>query len=124
MPKERGYLNQLESPRETLANTAACFAVERTKFDAIGGFDADNLPVDLNDIDLCLRVAERGWTNIWTPDAIMFHAQSASRGNEKDPFHIYRQERAYFMQRWAETIRDDPYFHPGLSLFSQQPALG
>jgi GT2 family glycosyltransferase len=121
--REHGYMNQLESPRETLANTAACIAVAREKFDAIGGFDADNLPVDLNDIDFCLRIAERGWQNLWTPEAIMIHAQSATRGIDKDPFNLYRQERTYFMHRWVEAIRDDRFFHPGLSLFSQQPVL-
>lgn len=120
---DNGYLNQLESAREVLAVTAACIAVEREKFDAVGGFDAENLPVDLNDIDLCLRIAERGWTNMWTPEAVMIHAQSGSRGIDRDPFELYRKERTYFAQRWAEAIRDDPYFHPALSLFSQRPEL-
>jgi len=78
---------------------------------------------DLNDIDLCLRIGERGWTNIWTPEAVLVHLQSASRGIEADPFATYRQERTYFVKRWAEFIRDDPYFHPGLSLFAHDVAL-
>ena len=121
---EAGYLRQLETPRESEAVTAACVAIERTKFEAIGGFDAENLPVDLNDIDLCLRIAERGWTNLHTPEAVLIHVQSASRGMERNPFDQYRKERGYFVGRWSEIIRDDPYFHPGLSLFTQQPELG
>jgi hypothetical protein len=53
--------------------TAACIAIGREKFEAVGGFDAENLPVDLNDMDLCLRVSEHGWTNLWTPDAVLVH---------------------------------------------------
>jgi GT2 family glycosyltransferase len=121
---ETGYLRQLETPREATAVTAACITVERSKFDAAGGFDAKNLPVDLNDMDLCLRVAERGWTNLCTPEAVLTHVQSASRGMERDPFDQYRKERGYFIGRWSEVIRDDAYFHPGLSLFTQQPELG
>ena len=123
-PDEPGYLHQIEVARETTAVTAACIAMERTKFETVGGFDAENLPVDLNDMDLCLRLAERGWTNIWIPDAVLTHRQSASRGIDRDPFDQYRQERSYFVTRWAETIRDDPYFHPALTLFSQEPSLG
>jgi O-antigen biosynthesis protein len=124
LPKDHlGYHNRLTVPHEVAAVTGACIAIERSKFEAVGGFDAENLPVDLNDIDLCLRVGERGWTNIWTPEAVLVHLQSASRGIEADPFATYRQERTYFVKRWAEFIRDDPYFHPGLSLFAHNVAL-
>lgn len=118
-----GYLQQIMTTREMAAVTGACIAVDRRKFEAVGGFDASNLPVDLNDIDFCLRIAERGWTNVWAADAVLVHVQSASRGIERNPFDQYRQERAYFVNRWAEAIRDDPYFHPGFSLSAHRPAL-
>lgn len=118
-----GYLQQIMTTREMAAVTGACIAVDRSKFEAVGGFDASNLPVDLNDIDFCLRIAERGWTNVWAADAVLIHVQSASRGIERNPFDQYRQERAFFVNRWAEAIRDDPYFHPGFSLSAHRPAL-
>jgi O-antigen biosynthesis protein len=121
---EQGYLHQLEAPRELYAVTAACIAIGRSKFEAVGGFDGENLPSDLNDIDLCLRVRESGLTNLCTPEARVIHVQSASRGTGKNAFERYRQEREYFASRWIEAIRDDPYFHPAFSLFSQRPALG
>lgn len=119
----RGYLDQLIAPREVAAVTAACVVIERSKFETVGGFDADNLPVDLNDIDLCLRLAERGWTNLWTPEATLIHLQSATRGIDADPYVLYQKEREYFVQRWAEVIRDDPFFHPALSLYAHKVAL-
>jgi O-antigen biosynthesis protein len=124
LPRDhRGYLAQLTVPHEVAAVTGACIAVERSKYEAVGGFDAKNLPVDLNDIDFCLRIAERGWTNIWTPEATLIHHQSATRGIDPDPFELYRKERAYFVQRWSHVIRDDPYFHPALSLHAHDLAL-
>jgi GT2 family glycosyltransferase len=124
LSKDHGdYLAKLTVPREVSAVTAACIAVERLKFEVVGGFDADNLPINLNDIDLCLRMIERGWTNIWTPEATLIHHQSATRGIDRDPFALDRKERAYFEPRWSEAIRDDPYFHPGLSLFCHDIAL-
>ena len=121
--RETGYLRQAANSREMAAVTGACIAIERNKFEAVGGFDAENLPVDLNDIDLCLRVAERGWTNVWAADAVLTHVQSASRGIERNPFDQYQQERRYFVSRWVEAIRDDPYFHPAFSLSAHRPAL-
>jgi GT2 family glycosyltransferase len=124
MPADhRGYLGRLTVAHEVGAVTAACIAVERYKFEAVGGFDAENLPVDLNDMDLCLRISERGWASLWTPESVLIHLQSATRGIDPDPFVLYRQERTYFVRRWAEKIRDDPYFHPALSLFAHEVAL-
>jgi GT2 family glycosyltransferase len=119
----RGYLAQLTAPRPITAVTGACMAIERSKFEKVGGFDARNLPVDLNDIDFCLRITENGWTNIWTPEATLIHHQSATRGIDSDPFELYRKERAYFVKRWSHVIRDDPYFHPGLSLYAHDVGL-
>ena len=118
-----GYLAQLTVPHEVSAVTGACMAVARTKFEAVGGFDSENLAIDLNDIDFCLRIAERGWTNVWTPEATLTHHQSATRGIDRDPFALYRKERAYFVERWSHVIRDDPYFHPALSLYAHDVAL-
>ena len=55
------WLDRSDHLHEVSAVTAACMAVERHKFVAVGGFDSVNLPVELNDIDLCLRLAERHW---------------------------------------------------------------
>ena len=54
--REMGYLQQAKNAREMAAVTGACIAIDRSKFEAVGGFDAENLPIDLNDIDLCLRL--------------------------------------------------------------------
>jgi O-antigen biosynthesis protein len=118
-----GYLDALAVPHEVTAVTGACMAIERTKFEAVGGFDAENLPVELNDIDLCLRVAERGWSVLWTPESVLCHREFGSRDIGPDPTKTYSKERLYFRERWQHIIRDDPHFHPGLSLFAFEPVL-
>jgi GT2 family glycosyltransferase len=118
-----GYMGQLLVAREVSAVTGACIAVERSKFEAVGGFDAENLPVDLNDIDLCLKISKKGWTTVWTPESTLYHLQSASRGFQHKPTVVYRKEREFFLRQWPDAIRDDPSFHPALSLYSHEPAL-
>jgi GT2 family glycosyltransferase len=119
------WLDRTASLRETSGVTAACMAVERRKFLEVGGFDAENLPIEFNDVDLCLRLAERGWSACYTPYVQLVHKESATRGNAAvRPLNVYARERGYFRRRWRETIRDDPYFHPGLSLYARHPALG
>ncbi len=118
-----GYLSRLRNVHEVSAVTGACIAVEAAKFRAVNGFDAVNLPVELNDIDLCLRLKAAGWGTIMCPDSVLIHHQSASRGFSLRPFERYGRERSYFRARWRDVIRDDPFFHPALSLFSTEPAL-
>jgi O-antigen biosynthesis protein len=121
--KTRGYLDALSVPHEVTVVTGACMAIERAKFEAVGGFDAENLPVELNDIDLCLRVAERGWSVLWTPESVLCHHEYGSRDIGRDSSRTYSKERLYFRERWQHIIRDDPHFHPGLSLFAFEPVL-
>jgi GT2 family glycosyltransferase len=121
---EPGWLGRNRILHEASAVTGACLAVERAKFVAVGGFDAVHLPVEFNDIDLCLRLEELGFATLWTPFARVVHLESASR--RKATFRrldTHAAERAYFRQRWADRLRDDPYFHPGLSLVSLSAAL-
>src|ERR1700730_7890662 len=121
---EQGWLGRNRIPHEASAVTGACLAVERAKFVAVGGFDAVHLPVELGDIDLCLRLDELGFATLWTPFARLVHFESATRG--KATFRrlaTHAAERAYFRQRWADRLRDDPFFHPGLSLVSLSAAL-
>ena len=112
-------------PHETSAVTAACLMVEKSKFMAVGGFDSVRLPIDLNDVDLCLRLGERGWRTLCDARVELIHHESASRGGGGLRLQrVYQQERSYFLERWREVIRDDPHFNPALSLYAYDPQLG
>lgn len=118
-----GWTRRNLVPHEVSAVTAACLMVERQKFDAVGGFDAAHLPVEFNDVDLCLRLSEKGWRTICNSQAQLLHHQSASRGAPLRLLRDHEEERRVFHDRWRAAIRDDPYFHPGLSLYADETAL-
>ncbi len=120
---QRGYLDRLAFAHEVSAVTGAVMAVAHSKFDAVGGFDAASFPVLYNDTDLCLRLAAHGWRTVLEPRASLLHRESASRGRPSDPFTRHGEERRIFHERWKAVIRDDPYFHPALSLYSYRLAL-
>ncbi|MCB1533571.1 MAG: glycosyltransferase family 2 protein [Rhodoblastus sp.] len=122
--RAHGWLGGSLAPHEVSAVTAACLMVERAKFEAVGRFDAENLPVDLNDVDLCLRLNARGWRTICDCRTMFAHHQSASRGGATLRLQrVYRKEREYFLSRWAAAVRNDPYFNPNLSLYDNEPKL-
>jgi GT2 family glycosyltransferase len=120
----RGYFERLDVPHELSAVTGACLAVARAKFEAVGGFDAVNLPVEFSDIDLCLRLGERGWTALLEPAAVLIHHEAATRKASLTQEQRYAAEVAYFKSRWRHRLRADPYFHPALSLDWHSAALG
>lgn len=118
-----GWLGRNLLPHEVSAVSGACLMVAREKFQAAGKFDADNLPVDLNDVDLCLRLLQLGLRNICQSQTVLIHHQSASRGGGLRLQRVYARERRYFVERWRSLIRDDPWFNPGLSLYAQEEML-
>jgi GT2 family glycosyltransferase len=115
-----GAFDLLRVTRSTSAVTAACLAVRKSVFLEVGGFDEENLKVAFNDVDLCLRIQARGWRNLWTPFAELYHLESASRGKDLggERARRYYAEIAYMRARWGETLDRDPYWNPNLSLSS------
>jgi GT2 family glycosyltransferase len=123
-PQDPSWLGRRGFVHETSAVTGACLAVAREKFEAVGGFDAERLPIEFNDVDLCLRLGERGWRTLYTPDVVLVHKESASRGGARlRPLNVYDGERAWFCERWRQVLRDDPWHHPGFALYARAPAL-
>ena len=113
-----GYDGRLALVRDVAAVTGACLAIRREVFAAVGGFDAANLAVAYNDVDLCLRVRERGWRVVWTPFAELYHLESASRPSDLAPEQQarYLREVAYMHRRWGARLQADPFYGPNFSL--------
>lgn len=119
----KGYLGRLATPHEVSAVTGACLAVEQAKFHAVGGFDADHFPIELNDVDLCLRLGQRGWRTLLVPDSVLIHHESATRGQTRRSEERYPREHDAFARRWGPVTGSDPYFHPALALTSTKILL-
>ncbi|NJO81184.1 MAG: glycosyltransferase, partial [Cyanobacteria bacterium RM1_2_2] len=111
-----GYFGQLLTANNYSAVTAACMMCRRDVFEAAGGFN-EQLAVALNDIDLCLTILEKGYRNICTPHAVLYHHESKSRGHEDSPEKKSRflKECEYMKQRWKEIYENDPCYSPHLS---------
>ncbi len=112
-----GHLDRLHVAHEVSGVTAACLAVAREKYRAVGGFDEETFAIDFNDIDFCLRLGARGWKTMWTPHAVLSHLESVSRGRPVGTARTrFEREAIAFTERWRDVIRHDPFYHPALSL--------
>lgn len=108
-----GYKHRLQLVQNFSAVTAACLAVRKKIFDEVGGFNENDLKVAFNDVDLCLKVVEKGYRNLWTPHAVLIHHESASRGKDTVPEKIerFKKEISYMKKRWKHRLEDDPSFN-------------
>lgn len=105
-----GYAGMLRTVANYSAVTAACMLLRKSLFNELGGLDEENLPVQFNDVDLCLRMREQGYSIIYTPYAELYHHESASRG-----YKIDFAENLYMRERWGEVLDNDPYYNPNFS---------
>lgn len=98
--------------RRLQAVTAACMLVRRKAFDGVSGFDT-GYENSLEDVDLCLRIAESGGEIHYCHEAVLTHLESASRGR-RDRFE---QSVELYRQRWRDSVRRDDvsiYLEDGL----------
>lgn len=113
-----GYMKRLKIVQEYTVVTAACLLVERKKFQEVQGFE-EELAVDFNDVDFCMKLRKCGYENIYTPYAQMYHYESKSRGLNQTKEKLERVEReyGYFKIKWRkELLKRDPYYNPNLTL--------
>lgn len=116
---DNGYLCHLVCAQELSAVTAACLMIKASVFEEVNGLDEDNFKVAYNDVDLCLKVREKGHLVVWTPYAEAYHYESKSRGYEDTPEKQKRfiAEQNYFKTKWADFLKKgDPYYNPNLTV--------
>jgi len=99
------------------AVTAACMVLRAEVFHAVGSFDV-NLPVAYGDVDLCLRLRQRGYRVVWTPHAVLSHRESATRGLDHSVAKVrrLRLEQRLMLERWGSALSADPAYNPNLTL--------
>lgn len=112
-----GYMGHFVSIRNYSAVTAACMMLRKSIFNEVGGFD-ERFEIGFGDVDLCLRVRELGYENLFTPYAELLHYESATRGRSFS-FDPHPNDTKRFIERWQEYIKGgDPYYNPNLPLDS------
>jgi GT2 family glycosyltransferase len=112
-----GYFGRLWLIHNLSAVTGAALVVRKPVFDEVGGLDEAGLPVAFNDVDLCLKVKQAGYRNLWTPFAELYHHESVSRGSDEAPEKRQRflGECAVMYARWDRELACDPYYNPNLT---------
>ena len=120
-----GYMGRLCFAQNVSAVTGACLLVKRKVFEEVGGLD-ESFAISLNDVDLCLKIREKGLLNVFTPFAELYHFESISRGldDQGEKAARYNEESERFRQKWKAVLeKGDPYYNPNFSLDRSDFAL-
>jgi len=118
MPRgHHGYFGRASLIQGMSAVTAACLIIRKDTFLEVGGLNEVELKIAFNDVDFCLKVNQAGYQNIWTPNADLYHHESATRGVEDTPAKRERfmSEVHYMQEKWKDIIARDPAYNPNLT---------
>lgn len=122
---QNGYFSRARLVQNYSAVTAACLVVRKSVFQEVEGLNEADLAIAFNDVDLCLKVRDAGYRNLWTPFAELYHHESATRGFEDTPEKQARfaKEIGYMLQRYGQSLQFDPAYNPNLALERQDYTL-
>jgi glycosyltransferase involved in cell wall biosynthesis len=120
-----GYCGRAVLAQDFSAVTAACLVVRKDIYLDAGGLDEASFPIAFNDVDFCLKLRAKGFRNVWTPFAELYHHESASRGYEETTAKRARfaAERLRLRERWSEWLAHDPAYSPNLTLERENASL-
>lgn len=121
-----GYSGRLSLINQYSAVTAACLAVRKESYEKVEGLDEREFAVAYNDVDFCLKLADCGLKNVYTPYAVLFHHESKSRGYEDTPEKVKRfeNEKSALQRKWLKYIDYDPCYNPNLTADHGDFSLG
>ena len=99
------------------AVTGACLLIKKQVFLSVGGLDERHLPTHFNDIDLCLKVRGKEYKIVYNPKSLLYHHESASRGQpaEKKNMKEFNRAVSFMRKKWQGVIENDIYYSPNFS---------
>ncbi|BAN49745.1 hypothetical protein PCA10_40130 [Metapseudomonas resinovorans NBRC 106553] len=107
-----GYLQRLQVDQNYSALSGECLMLRRDLFLELGGFDEDPQLANWADVDLCLRIRQAGYLNVWTPRVqILMESQPQPEASHAEEDVMYA--------RWLPVLARDPAYNPGLSLLAE-----
>lgn len=102
-----GYMQRLQVDQNYTALSDQCLLVRQELFCGVGGFDEQMVP--WAGADLCLKVQQAGYLNVWTPRVQLLVSDTAVVVVTPE-----QEDRLY--ERWLPQLADDPAYNRNFSL--------
>jgi O-antigen biosynthesis protein len=89
--------------------SAACLVLRRSDFVDAGAFDPVFVPAYCEDVDLQLRLRERGLQTVYEPRSAVIHTRFGSSGlDERAAAALVEKHAAILRGRWGHVLADRP----------------
>lgn len=114
--KNPGYFGRIMIQQNVTAVTGALLGISRKTFEEVNGFSED-FPIAYNDVDLCLKVFEKGKLITYNPYIEAYHFESKSRGYDdtEEKKQRLENESNKLKQKWKKYFeKTDKYYSPNL----------
>jgi glycosyltransferase involved in cell wall biosynthesis len=118
---DQGQKNRLRLVQNYSAVTGACLVIMKDRYLEVGGLNEKDLSIAFNDVDLCCKLINAGYRNLWTPYAELYHHESATRGTDNTPQKRarFQSEIDYMTNTWGSMLMTDPAYNPNLTLVGE-----
>jgi GT2 family glycosyltransferase len=87
--------------------SAVCMLIRRATFAAVGGLDESYAPAYYEDVDLCMRLAQRGMSVVYEPRSTVTHVRYGSGGIDA-AIELSERNRRLFVERWGDRLAGRP----------------
>lgn len=123
-----GYWSGLNIHRNCSAVTGACLLISIANYKRVGGMWT-MLPIAYNDVDLCLNLLKLNLRNVWSPNALLYHYESKSRGSELsdstgEKIHRFARDHIYMRYKHGKLVNNDPFYNENFSADHTDFTLG
>jgi GT2 family glycosyltransferase/ubiquinone/menaquinone biosynthesis C-methylase UbiE len=118
--------NSKDIIRNFSAVTAACLMIAKNKYLQVNGLDK-NFRIAFNDVDFCLKLVKKGYFNVYTPYASLYHHEQTSVGNpQKGTRDVkeFNKETKMMIEKWNSFLQNDPFYNKNLSLTREKFNFG
>jgi GT2 family glycosyltransferase len=115
---DSGYCFRVHLPQIMTAVTGACMMIKKDLYQSVHGMD-ETFAVSFNDIDLCLKLHNAGYNNIYTPHSRHYHLESKTRGKpvSRRDKQQHLKEITLFKNRYKQLFEQgDPNYNVNLTL--------
>lgn len=112
-----GRLSHINNARSVTAVTGACLLIKKETFISSGGMNPQFAEA-FNDVDLCLRMREKGYNIVFTPHSTIRHYESVSVGpplSDSRRF-TFRNEINLFLKLHQGSIDKESFYSTNFSL--------
>lgn len=109
-----GYAGSALIDQGVSALPAACFAVPKALFEALGAFDANSFSNAWYHLDFFLQLQDKGFRIVWSPHILLGWQSALDAGAA--PAVSQQDEEARILDRWLAELARDPCYNRNLSL--------